>query len=292
MLLTLLSANGHRGTILRLTVALDACKAADKVKDVGCNGKELIVRHPCQREGGRFVARVCRAIQIFECLFHIEYVRFKEIDLSQSVVGIHISTSRRNLQMLNGFCDILLHVLAIHIIFAERIGGKLATVTLGFEQMIEPLVAKLSEQIALHIELAKESVGVFVAVAHRPRQPLLRFILVLAVDDPVLSDGNYYLNIPYFTETQFAKFASLFDMNDEKVNDLLAEWIKSVRKNFENFVPKHLHDQINQWVNCYLYQIVGYVTDELIRRGILDKPDFERPLTNGVFCVEGKSINP
>ena len=42
----------------------------------------------------------------------------------------------------------------------------------------------------------------------------------------------------------------------------------------------------------YLYQIIGYVTDELIRRGMLDKPDFEKPLTNGVFCVEGKSINP
>lgn len=107
-----------------------------------------------------------------------------------------------------------------------------------------------------------------------------------------LTDGDYYLNIPYFTEEQFAKFISLFDMTDEKVNDLLAEWIKSVHKNFENFVPKHLHDQINQWVNCYLYQIIGYVTDELIRRGILCKPDNEKPLTNGVFCVEGKSINP
>lgn len=107
-----------------------------------------------------------------------------------------------------------------------------------------------------------------------------------------LSAGNHYLNIPYFTEEQFAKFVSLFDMTDEKINDLLAEWIMAVRKNFESFVPKHLHDQINQWVNCYLYQIIGYVTDELIRRGLLNKPDSEKPLTNGVFCVEGKSINP
>lgn len=106
------------------------------------------------------------------------------------------------------------------------------------------------------------------------------------------SENNYKLNFSYFTAKQFEKFVSLFDMTDEKINDIFAEWIKSVRKNFENFVPKHLHDQINQWVNCYLYQIVGYVTDELIRRGVLDKPDFEKPLTNGVFCVEGKSINP
>lgn len=107
-----------------------------------------------------------------------------------------------------------------------------------------------------------------------------------------LTDGDYYLNIPYFTEVQFGKFASLFDMTDEKIDELLAEWIMSVRKNFESFVPNHLHGQINQWVNCYLNQIIGYVTDELIRRGLLDKPDFEKPLTNGIFCVEGKSINP
>ena len=133
MLLTLLSADGHRGAILWLTVALDACKAADKVKDVCCDGKEVIVRHPCQSECGRFIACVCRAIQIFKRLFHIEYICFKEIDLCEAVVGIHISACRCDLQMLNGFGDILLYDLALHIIFAERIGGKLATVTLGIE---------------------------------------------------------------------------------------------------------------------------------------------------------------
>ena len=107
-----------------------------------------------------------------------------------------------------------------------------------------------------------------------------------------LSDGGYYLNIPHFTGAQFAEFVSLFDMTDEKTDNLLAGWIISVRRSFEGFVPKHLHDQINQWINCYLYQIIGYVTDELIHRGVLCKPDHEKPLTNGVFCVEGKSINP
>lgn len=105
------------------------------------------------------------------------------------------------------------------------------------------------------------------------------------------SDADFCLNFPYFTAEQFEKFVSLFDMNDDKLNDLLAEWILSVRKNFEKFVPKHLHDQINQWVSGYLHQIIGYVTDELIRRGILRKLDGEKPLTDGVFCVEGKYIN-
>ena len=105
------------------------------------------------------------------------------------------------------------------------------------------------------------------------------------------SDAGFCLNLPHFTAEQFEKFVSLFDMNDDKLNDLLAEWILSVRKNFERFVPKHLHDQINRWVSGYLHQIIGYVTDELIRRGILRKPDNEKPLTNGVFCVEGKYIS-
>lgn len=107
-----------------------------------------------------------------------------------------------------------------------------------------------------------------------------------------LSEDKLYLNIPYFTEEQFAKFISLFDVTDEKTDELLAGWVGSVRKNFESFVPKHLHSQINQWMNYYLYQIIGYVTDELIRRGVLCKPDCEKPLTSGVFCVEGKNINP
>ena len=108
----------------------------------------------------------------------------------------------------------------------------------------------------------------------------------------IKSEAGFSLNFPHFTAEQFGKFVSLFEMTDEKLNDLLAEWIVTVRNHFENFVPKHLHDQINQWVSCYLHQIIGYVTDELIRRGILRKPDNEKPLTDGVFSVEGKYINP
>ena len=105
-----------------------------------------------------------------------------------------------------------------------------------------------------------------------------------------VAGGGYQLNVPYFTQEQFAQFVSLFDMDDEKTDERLAEWILSVRGSFERFVPKHLHGQINQWMGCYLYRIIGYVTDELIRRGALCKPDGEKPLTCGVFCVEGESI--
>lgn len=106
------------------------------------------------------------------------------------------------------------------------------------------------------------------------------------------SGDDYKLNFACFTEAQFEEFMSLFDMDDEHLDDLLAEWIAAVRKSFVKFVPARLEDQINQWVSCYLFQLVGYVTDELIRRGTLRRPDPDRPLTDGVFYVQGKYINP
>ena len=80
--------------------------------------------------------------------------------------------------------------------------------------------------------------------------------------------------------------------NDEELEKWLSEWIISVRKSFSNFVPKRIESQINQWVSLYLFQIVGYVTDELIRRGVLKKPLPNKPFTDGVFYVSGKYINP
>lgn len=104
----------------------------------------------------------------------------------------------------------------------------------------------------------------------------------------VKSDNGYKLNFPCFTEEQFAQFISLFQIDDEHLDDLLAAWILTVRESFERFVPRRLGDQINQWVSIYLFQIVGCVIDELIRRGTLRKPAPDKPLTDGVFYVKGK----
>lgn len=106
----------------------------------------------------------------------------------------------------------------------------------------------------------------------------------------VKAGDGYKLNFACFTEEQFAEFTALFDMEDEQLDDLLAEWIVSVRKSFVRFVPARLEDQINQWISCYLFEIVGYVTDELIRRGVLKKPDQDKPLTDGVVYVAGRYI--
>ena len=108
----------------------------------------------------------------------------------------------------------------------------------------------------------------------------------------VRTESGYRLNFACFSETQFEKFISLCGIEDEHLDDLLAEWIITVRKNFTKFVPARLDDQINQWVSGYLFQIVGYVVDDLIRRGTLRKLDLDRPLTDGVFYVTGKYIDP
>jgi len=71
----------------------------------------------------------------------------------------------------------------------------------------------------------------------------------------------------------------------------LTELILSIKKSFVSFVPKRLESQINQWVSSFVHRIYGYVTDELIARSVLEKPDEEKPLTNGVFYVEGKYID-
>jgi len=72
---------------------------------------------------------------------------------------------------------------------------------------------------------------------------------------------------------------------------LLSELITDIHKSFKAFVPKRLDGQINQWVSVYVHSIIGYVADELINRGVLEKPDDEKPLTNGVVCVMGEYVN-
>ena len=109
----------------------------------------------------------------------------------------------------------------------------------------------------------------------------------------IVKDGpRFRLNFPCFSEEQFAEFISLFSIEDEALENALSEWIVSVRNNFSKFVPKRLESQVDQWVSLYLFQIVGHVTEELMRRGVLKKPSPDRPLTDGIFYVSGKYINP
>jgi len=103
---------------------------------------------------------------------------------------------------------------------------------------------------------------------------------------------DYRLNYACFTQEAFTAFAELFAFEDEEMEKLLAEWILTVQKSFRKFVPKRLESQINPWVSYYLQQLIGNVTDELIRRSVLRRPKQEKPLTDGIFYVEGKYIEP
>ena len=104
-------------------------------------------------------------------------------------------------------------------------------------------------------------------------------------------ENGYKINFACFTAEQFKRFTALFLMQDEEISNLLTEWVLGVRKDFESFVPVRLHSQINPWVRGYVHQITGYVAEELIARGILRRPNPDKPLTDGVFCVEGQYID-
>ena len=106
------------------------------------------------------------------------------------------------------------------------------------------------------------------------------------------TENGYRLNFARLTEEQFAELAALLDIEDDALDDALTGWIQSVRNCFARFVPARLQDQINQWVSFYLFQLVGHVLEELIKRGVLTGPIPEEPLTDGVFYVDGKYFEP
>ena len=108
----------------------------------------------------------------------------------------------------------------------------------------------------------------------------------------VIKDGDKYkFNFAIFTKEQFDDFRERFDKDNVSLDEILAELITDIHKSFKAFVPKRLDSQINQWVSCYVHNIIGFIAEELINRGVLEKPDDEKPLTNGVFSIEGKYLS-
>ncbi len=100
------------------------------------------------------------------------------------------------------------------------------------------------------------------------------------------TNDGYRLSFPCFTEGQLEEYMSLFKINDGSLDDLLAEYITTVRRNFEKLVPARLEEQINARMYTYLFGMAANVIEELVRRGIMRKPDGETPLTDGVFYAE------
>lgn len=98
-------------------------------------------------------------------------------------------------------------------------------------------------------------------------------------------EDGYWLNFPCFTGEQFRKAAELLCSEDQRLDDLLARWILSVRRSFVKFVPERLEDQINQWVGSYAEEVISFVREELIGRGRLERPDPEMNPVCGMFGV-------
>lgn len=106
----------------------------------------------------------------------------------------------------------------------------------------------------------------------------------------IRTDRGLQFHFPCFTAAQFDAFRTLF-APDAKLHTALSELVKKIHGEFVSFVPARLHSQINQWVRCYAHQIVGFTAQELIARGVLETPDAEVPLTNGVFYVSGDYVS-
>jgi RNA polymerase sigma factor (sigma-70 family) len=103
----------------------------------------------------------------------------------------------------------------------------------------------------------------------------------------IVRDGNKYkINFAVFDKKQYNSFIECFNKDDARLDGMLTELIVDIHKSFKEFVPKRLDIQINQWVSIYVSSIIGYVTEELIKRGVLEKPDDKKPLTNGVFYIK------
>jgi RNA polymerase sigma factor (sigma-70 family) len=117
-------------------------------------------------------------------------------------------------------------------------------------------------------------------------------IIRLMQSNLIIKDGDLYkLNFAIFTPEQFNDFKGLFDKGDTVLDKLLSELISDMHRSFKAFVPKRLDNQINQYVSGYVHNIIGFVAEELINRGVLEKPDEEKPCVNGVFSITGKYLN-
>ncbi len=103
---------------------------------------------------------------------------------------------------------------------------------------------------------------------------------------------GYRLNFPVFTQEEYARFLALFEQDSAAIDRYLAALIRSVHQSFCAFTPKRLNSQVNQWVSCYMHGISGMVCERLMQTGRLTQPQGNKPLTDGVFFVEGAELQP
>ena len=115
--------------------------------------------------------------------------------------------------------------------------------------------------------------------------------VALLKNNLIFKDENkYMINFPIFdNREQWDAFFNLFYKLGNNFDNAFAKIVSDIHINFKAFVPKQITDgEIKQRVKHYSYNIIGFVAEELIRRGALEKPDEDKPLTNGVFCFKNR----
>lgn len=100
------------------------------------------------------------------------------------------------------------------------------------------------------------------------------------------SDDGYRLAIAMFTGAQFKELDQLLSQLAADLAGILDRLVLRVWDELHGFVPKHLHDQINQFVAGYVHNIIGFTVFEMMDRGVLAPPPKEGPLAYGVFHVD------
>ena len=121
-----------------------------------------------------------------------------------------------------------------------------------------------------------------------PEETLIKLLKANLV---IKDKEQYKLNFAIFTKEQFYDFRGRFEKNNADFNKMLSDLISDIHASFKAFVPKRLDNQINQYVCGYIHNIIGFVAEELINRGVLEKSNNEKPLSNGVFCILGDYID-
>jgi RNA polymerase sigma factor (sigma-70 family) len=99
--------------------------------------------------------------------------------------------------------------------------------------------------------------------------------------------SGFKLNFACFDHSNFRQFISLFDEADNQVDQHITDIIEKIRKTFRSFVPHRLESQVDQWVNVYANNLVGYTVNELIARDVLEGQSRDKPLVDGVFFIKG-----
>jgi len=106
----------------------------------------------------------------------------------------------------------------------------------------------------------------------------------------VKDENKYKINYCIFKREQYDNLIESFKKTNTKLDDMLTEIIIDIYKNFKLSAPKRLDSQINNFVSGYVQNIIGFIAEELINRNVLNKPDNEKPLTDGVFCILGEYL--